>query len=69
MKNTRSDRPCNLIVAYDGSGRPHWLHVVQHLAGRISLVDGEVLRIMTPSAASVLVLELVSALGRCLRRT
>jgi hypothetical protein len=43
------------------------MHVVQHPAEHISIVDGEVVRILTPSAASALVLELVAALGTTLR--
>ena len=42
------------------------MHVVQDPAGMISLVDGEVLRVLTPEAASALVMELVSALGATL---
>ena len=66
-KNTLSLRVSNrIILAHDGSGRRHWMHVVQDPAGMISLVDGEVLRVLTPEAASALVMELVSALGATL---
>jgi hypothetical protein len=42
------------------------MHVVNHPAEHISIVDGEVVRVLTPEAASALVLELVAALGGCL---
>jgi hypothetical protein len=55
------------ILSRDLDGNEHLLSVADHPAGMISISDGEVVRVLSPSATAALVMELIHAMGSYLR--
>jgi hypothetical protein len=55
------------ILSRDLDGNEHLLSVADHPAGMISISDGEVVRVLSPSATAALVMELIHAMGSHLR--
>jgi hypothetical protein len=51
------------ILSRDLDGNEHLLNVADHPAGMISISDGEVVRVLSPSATAALVMELIHAMG------
>jgi hypothetical protein len=55
------------ILSRDLDGNEHLLSVADHPAEMISISDGEVVRVLSASAAAALVMELIHAMGSYLR--
>jgi hypothetical protein len=55
------------ILSRDLDGNEHLLSVADHPTGMISISDGEVVRVLSPSATAALVMELIHAMGSYLR--
>jgi hypothetical protein len=51
------------ILSRDLDGNEHLLSVADHPAGMISISDGDVVRVLSPSATAALVSELIHAMG------
>jgi hypothetical protein len=51
------------ILSRDLDGNEHLLSVADHPTGMISISDGEVVRVLSPSATAALVMELIHAMG------
>jgi hypothetical protein len=51
------------ILSRDLDGNEHLLSVADHSAGMIRISDGEVVRVLSPSATAALVMELIHAMG------
>jgi hypothetical protein len=55
------------ILSRDLGGNEHLFSVAGHPTGMISISDGEVVRVLSPSATAALVMELIHAMGSYLR--
>jgi hypothetical protein len=55
------------ILSRDLGGNEHLLSVADYPAGMISISDGDVVRVLSPSATAALVMELIHAMGSSLR--